>query len=853
MKNWFNNNKYQCATFLLTFGILLLAFSKEGVYPFGNKQIMIIDSWHQYFPFFSELHTKLREGGSLFHSWNVGMGTNFLYLMAYYAMSPLYLLSIFVSESYLREFFFIITIVKIAFSGMFFSIYLKGVFKRNDMSIMIFGLLYAFCGYMMGYYWNIMWLDAAALFPLIMLGLNRIINGEGYLLYIFSFALAVISNFYIGYFIAEFIVLYYLLLYFIKHDRFEWRNFFKQTVKIALYSLASLGLSALVLIPAFKGLQTTYGTASTNPSAIKFYFTIAEILERLFLGLEPSIRSGFPNIFSGLITMLLVIVFFSAKPIKMREKMAHGALISFLIISFNFNYLNFIWHGFHFPNEVPYRFAFVLSFLLITIAYKVFMNIEEITTRTILIPSAFLVAYLLLLERFGDTLNSFPQNIIYLNIAFVLLYALFIVMYQNKKIRFNIFVLFLGIMIITESYLTSSTAVTTAGSSGRDNYPPDKELVEQAVDTLYQNDPSFYRIEMLKFYSTNDSVLYGYRGVSAFTSTIHGSLSAISEDLGLSGSPVANRSLYTSNTPIVNALYNIKYFLDRNQNGRLPNAGYDLDFENENVSVYKNKYHIGTGFMVQSTIKEWDKRIRNPFLSQEQFVVKALNQNIKLFEAMPPSSEDYANTTRKEPTNGRAIYYSNKDPNNESEINFTYVLNSELQHYIYAFDSNGSDIEVKKNGSTVKYEARRGVIIDLGIGEAGTEIVASMKLDSTKDGYIYLELVEFDETAFEMAYNELKDETFEVASFTDRKLSGTIDVKEDGVLMTSIPYEKGWKATVDGKAVEIIPIRDAFISIELASGTHAIEFIYIPDGFVLGSIITLGTLAFILLWRFKKK
>src|SRR5690606_395769 len=114
------------------------------------------------------------------------------------------------------------------------------------------------------------------------------------------------------------------------------------------------------------------------------------------------------------------------------------------------------------------------------------------------------------------------------------------------------------------------------------------------------------------------------------------------------------------NTPIVNTLYNIKYFIDRNQNAKLPNAGYDLDFKNDNIAIYKNKYYLGIGFMVKDTIRDWDENIRNPFLSQEQFVTKALDRDEKLFETIPPTGEVYENITKIEPSTGRIINYSNE-------------------------------------------------------------------------------------------------------------------------------------------------------------------------------------------------
>ena len=116
------------------------------------------------------------------------MGSNFFLIMAYYAFSPVYLLSVFFPSEYLREFMMLGTALKVAMAGSFFAIYLKHTFKRDDYSIVGFGLLYAFCGYTMGYYWNIMWLDAVALLPLIILGLGRIIEGKGFILYTVTLA-----------------------------------------------------------------------------------------------------------------------------------------------------------------------------------------------------------------------------------------------------------------------------------------------------------------------------------------------------------------------------------------------------------------------------------------------------------------------------------------------------------------------------------------------------------------------------------------------------------------------------------------------------------------------------------------
>lgn len=49
-------------------------------------------------------------------------------------------------------------------------------------------------------------------------------------------------------------------------------------------------------------------------------------------------------------------------------------MIFFLLISLNNNVLNFIWHGFHYPNQLPFRNSFVLIFLFCVMALTAYDN-----------------------------------------------------------------------------------------------------------------------------------------------------------------------------------------------------------------------------------------------------------------------------------------------------------------------------------------------------------------------------------------------------------------------------------------------------------------------------------------------
>ena len=161
---------FSALSFILSAGIMAIAFAKNDIHPFGNEQILVVDLWHQYYPFFRVVREKLLTGGSFLYSWENGMGTNFLSLISYYAMSPINWISVFFSEENARDALTLILVLKIGFAGGFFSWFLGYTFNRKDISVVPFGILFALCSYTLGYYWNVMWFDTIALFPLVRVG-----------------------------------------------------------------------------------------------------------------------------------------------------------------------------------------------------------------------------------------------------------------------------------------------------------------------------------------------------------------------------------------------------------------------------------------------------------------------------------------------------------------------------------------------------------------------------------------------------------------------------------------------------------------------------------------------------------
>ena len=210
--------------FLLPFVICVIICIGNGVYPFGDNCILHIDMYHQYCPFFTEFLHKLRTGGSLQYSWNLGLGSDFVSLYAYYLASPLNFLIVLCPKHYVIEFMTILVLVKIALCGLTFFLFLKyhfhligkdGKLHRNQViPALVFSTAYALSGFVAAYSWDIMWMDCILLFPLIMAGLEKLVREQKPGLYFVTLALSVFANYYLSIMICIFLVFYFVLLFF---------------------------------------------------------------------------------------------------------------------------------------------------------------------------------------------------------------------------------------------------------------------------------------------------------------------------------------------------------------------------------------------------------------------------------------------------------------------------------------------------------------------------------------------------------------------------------------------------------------------------------------------------------------
>ena len=173
---------------------------------------------------------------------------------------------------------------------------------------------------MLGYYWNVMWFDTIALFPLVMLGIVALAREGKWKTYTFSLALSLIANYYIGFFTCIFTIFMFAAYAIIEWGGFK--QFFGRIWLIVRSSVLGIALGGFILLPAYYALQLTYSVNNVFPTEIAYDHPWTEIFANTISYSEPAMKDGLPNFACGMLAIILLGVFLFSAGIKIREKVS---------------------------------------------------------------------------------------------------------------------------------------------------------------------------------------------------------------------------------------------------------------------------------------------------------------------------------------------------------------------------------------------------------------------------------------------------------------------------------------------------------------------------------------------------
>lgn len=847
---------------------LFVIFIGYTCFPFGDYTLMRMDLYHQYGPLFAELYDRVVNGNSLIYSWYSGGGSSFLGNYFNYLASPLTAIIFLFDKADISQAITVIIFVKCILSAATFAAYLKFSKNANNYFVSVFGAFYAFCAYFLAYYWNVMWLDGMVLLPLIVLGIEKVINQRKIGLYVFSLALLLISSYYIGFMTCIFSVLYFFVYMIISSgkdnvltnrtnfsttkEKLSFKNlmknkFFASAVYFALGSILAGALSAFALIPVFIILNSSSATSGEFPQSMESYFDIFDFITSHLAGLETTIRSSgedvLPNVYSGILTILLLPLYIVNRDIKLKEKFAYITLILFFLFSFDNNVMNYLWHAMHFPNDLPFRYSYMYSFIILIMGYTSLMKIKSLNVKDLCFSSMLWLLFIVVAQKMST--EKMSESSIYLSIGLVIIWCGFLYYYITAKGNKQ-FISFLAVIL---AFLEIVTADIGAFEIGQKNstYKENYSDYTEAIEKIRENDNGFYREELAYLKTRMDPCYYGYNGMSAFSSMAYESYSNLQHALGMYGNRI-NSYTYNPQTAVYNMMFNVKYLIDNSDNFSLNPQLYSYAFstEEEGTDVYENKYFLPIGYCTSTDLENWITEEGDPFEIQSDYFQLATGYS-GVFNTVDYLSTEFDSMNGDNISeNGTYWFYKNDEESYGSvDVKFTPAKSGNLYVYVSSSEINSIDIS-SDNIDTITQDISEEYILDAGYFEEGEEITLTLDCQNfeTSDAYADIYIYTLDQDVFERGYNKLKECSLNITDYTETEINATINVKEDSYLYTSIPFDKGWKIYIDGEESETFAIgNDALLTTAIKPGNHTVTLEYKPRGVTYGVTISLTTAA----------
>lgn len=834
IKNKLFEYKWNLLTLFLAFIVISFIYTLQKIAPYGNNSMLDVDFYHQYGPFLNELRDRILQGKSLLYSYNVGGGIPFYRNFLNYLSSPFNIvLLLFKSKDIVMSFSIIIGL-KTVFSSFFMSLYLSKTFKKSNVFVTAFSILYAFSGYFCAYYWNIMWLDGMVFLPLIMLGINRLVIDGKPIFYAVILAIMLFANYFIGYMICIYCVLYFIVLLFIK-VKFNLKIYIKKTLYFILFSLLAAGLVSFALIPLFYSLSSISATKDSFPY-LAFSFNPLDYLFNHLPGVSRTVFASdklpLPNVYCGYITIIFIFSIFFNKEISYKVKMLTLSCVLFFFICFNLNICDFVWHAFHVPNDLPWRYSFLYVFSLVTLAYYASTKIDKLNIFKVSTCFAITLIVILLASKLDFENIDYNKCIVgvVLLICYYIIYVFYYKMHNKNKLLYKLLLL-LFICIESIYCINCNWAINHDIKTFMKSKGPYKELINYAK----KDENGLYRMEKTDYLTLNDGSWFFYEGMSTFTSMAYEDVSKFQRMFGLAGNNINSYYYKDYQTPVYNTMFNIKYLMG----DYIVNDYYDKIYSKEGYNLIKYKYPSSIGYGVNNKINKWNLVSYDPFSNQRNFVYLATGidniynpVNVSLVEG-GKILEDY--------------FYSNSNGNfnyelSDSSDTLTLYLDNKKYDNIYLYIGGSNIDSYNINGQYYSITSDEYYISDIGKKYEGlVKIDISIK-DGAKNGSIYFYAYTLDDNKFKKYYNTLYNNKINVTKHTDTYINGNINLDDDKTIFTTLAYDKGFKVYIDDKKISTKKIANAYLGFNAPKGRHKVRIVYEPVYQKLGLIISLLSL-----------
>ncbi|MFC4321296.1 YfhO family protein [Litchfieldia salsa] len=809
--------------FITPIFILLTVLIKLKIAPFGEESIWYIDLPAQMTMFYHHLYDVFQGDSSAIYTWNYGMGTSFWATICYYLSSPLSILILLFPESYMPYSILMIWLAKIGLSSVTMSYLLKKHFTKQGFIIFIFSISYALISFSITYYFLPMWLDAIYLLPLIIAGVHDLLKSEKHSLFLISLTILFFANFYIAYMVGIFVFLYFVAECIV--HQFNKKELINRVVLFFKSVFFAFLFTSFITIPTYLELRSNKYTSEAI-ELTTYLLNPLELYSYFFNGTTPIQNI---SIYAGLVVLLLVPLYFFNDKYHVRERVVYGLLVAFVLFSMTSTLLNMAWHVFEMPNGAYYRYAFIVSFLMIIFSVKALTKLEFSTIKPLMIVLIFNIVILSLANKlFNQTV--FNLDLINRNIVLLALFTVILVILMNKKMSSKVHTLAkigLCLLIFIDLGLNIQAVLVNYMKVSRPYnwYNTHNPSYSNAIDRLHEMDDSFFRtkVEPSLSQSKNESLRYKYKGMSIYTSTGQAEHNLFLNQLGYPANTRAagmENGIFLSDT-----LLGFKYVVTTQE---LDDRIYTKMFEEEEINVYKINTNLPLGYMVNegfmTHIGETD------LFSIQNSLINGHNSDAFYYEQQDPQLTLNGLVSQLDAEGNSLLQRQTATSTPSIEANIS--INETRELYMKVDSETYKNVEDKieifiNNTPIVALKTEISNLLHLGTYQ-DEKLTINIKLKDSLQSLQTPVFYTLNHSMLEKQINELKGESLVIKDYSDTNVRGELTVNQDEeMLFMSIPYDDNWKVTVDGVTTEYTKIGN-FIGIPLEKGTHEIHLEYIP-------------------------
>ena len=843
-------------SFLIPCLLMLAVFALDGRYPFGEDALLESDAAAQYYPFLLLLRRTVRSGGSLLYTWRAGFGTNFWALIAYYCLNPWNLIAIALPESMVQGFLSLSVCFRIGLAGLCTAVLMQTVSKKQDLSIVIFASCYGLSQWFIWNYFQLIWLDAAAMMPLLLAGMYRLVRDGRCKMFIAVLVLSLICNPYFSFITCMMTFFCWVCALIILKK--PLRALPREAGRFFGSALLSGGIAAVILIPLAFAVRNTGAAAQAFPDLLEFPDSFTELLGRLVSMTYPIQHIGMPNLSCTMLGVLLFTGYLTAKRIPLRERLTVAALLCFLLVSLWYPPLDFIWHGLHVPNGFIHRFAFLVPFVLLMAGWRFTSTLPEtdgLPLRRRLLQLCAMLAVtggLCALAVYHET-----TDIILIPVLFTLGYCALYLWRYLKPQSSTVLGVMLLVTVCGEMFVSAKNLVEFLPelySASDLTAKPEQKRAAAAIREAERGCPK--RTAFVTGYGFNPELFCDLRfGGTLYSSLIPGDFADTLSYLGMFSGADQNRYFYHPLTPLSMLLTDIQYVIAP-AGGDFPAAFYAPLGK---TCVQKFAYDLPFGFCIPAPLTEPEggsfaehqNALFHQIVITDANVCVPLQPEITVSDQAVNAADDsiMLDTGDSEKTTVTYTFTADADGWYLYDMLPDAALCSTVRQYVVKHGDENVDSELFLKDEPYEQLA---VMRSVGACRAGEQITVKMTFGAQAKGSLRIQAARLDESAFAACMQQISQAAPECVQVQDTEIRLQVTASaERPLLYLPVPFEKGWHAEIDGEPAPLTEALPGMLGLQLTPGEHTVRLRYLPQGFAAGCAVGIcsGLLCAVLLLR----